>query len=287
MYGRCAPMLAPDTNLYIYEIPGEAVPDASASPSSFVGLWNEEGFSYLFFTAPEDDFVADLASSLDVSSVSRHEMRYRDWQTGLPSVGLSVGCVTFVPADHPAPPVGAILLDPSVVFGDGTHPTTLACLRCLEEIIRTKRPASVLDLGTGTGILSLAAAALGVERVLAVDRNRLSIVTARQNVEINSLSSRIEVQDGEARCFIGEPFDLVAANLPFGVLRDLIPLRHAAQHPIWIVSGINAEQAGVLKDLFSQQQFACTDAYVDSPWVTFVAMMRSDNDTIEDPRTNV
>jgi ribosomal protein L11 methyltransferase len=278
-------MLAPDTNLYIYEIPGEAVPDPATSPPSFVGLWNEEGFSYLFFTAPEDAYVADLAKSHDISSVSRHEMQYRDWQTGLPSVGLSAGGVTFVPADHPAPPAGALLLDPSVVFGDGNHPTTLACLRCLEEIVRTRHPRSVLDLGTGTGILALAAAALGVERVLAVDKNHLSVLTARQNVEVNALSSCIEVQDGEARCFIEEPFDLVAANLPFSVLRDLIPLRHASLHPIWIVSGINAEQAGVLKDLFSEQQFACTTEYVDPPWVTFVAVSQRNIETVEDPRS--
>lgn len=278
-------MLAPDAKLYIYEIPGEAVPDASDSPSSFLGLWNEEGFSYLFFTAPEDDFVEGLASSLGGSPVSRHEMQYRDWQTGLPGAGLSVGRVTLVPADHPAPPAGAILLDPSVVFGDGTHPTTLACLRFLEGIVRRRHLASLLDLGTGTGILALAAAALGVHRVLAVDKNHLSVATARKNVEINSLSSRIEVQDGEARWFLAEPFDLVAANLPFSVLRDLIPLRYTALHPIWIVSGINAEQAGVLKELFLEQQFECTAEHVDSPWVTFVAERRNDIDAVGESRS--
>lgn len=269
-------MLTPDTHLYIYEIAGEVGKDMSASPSSFVGLWNEEEFSYLFFTAPEDDYVNDLASSVGTSSVSRHEMKYRDWQTGLPPLGITVGRVRFVPADYPSPPHGAILMDPSVVFGDGTHPTTLACLRCLDEIVHRTRPGSMLDLGTGTGILALAAAALGVERVLAVDKNHLAVLTARDNVEANSLASRIEVEEGEARFFIEEPFDLVAANLPFSVLRDLIPQRHTVLHQTWIVSGINAGQAEVLKELFSEQGFTCGTEYVDSPWVTFVVTLRND-----------
>jgi ribosomal protein L11 methyltransferase len=264
-------MIAPNTNLYIYEIRGDVEKDLSASPSSFVGLWNEEGFSYLFFTAAEDAYVMNLASSAGPDTVSRHEMKYRDWQTGLPPLGMSVGRLRFVPANYPSPPPGVILLDPSVVFGDGTHPTTVACLRCLDEMVDAARPRSMLDLGTGTGILALAAATLGVERVLAVDKNYLSVRTARHNVEVNSLSSRIEVKGGEARFFIEEPFDLVAANLPFSVLRDLIPGRHTIRHKTWIVSGINIGQAEVLKELFSDQGFTCPVEYVDSPWVTFVA----------------
>ncbi len=66
--------------------------------------------------------------------------------------------------------------------------------------------------------------------------------TTLHNVEINSLVSAIEVREGEARLFIDEPFDLVAANLPFQVLRDLVPLRGAGLHRFWIVSGINSSK---------------------------------------------
>jgi len=270
-------MLAPDADLYIYEIQGEVETALSASPSSFLGLWYEDEFSYLFFATPEDDYVNGVASSIGTSSVTRHEMKYRDWQTGLPTPGIAVGRVRFVPADHPSPPAGAILMDPSVVFGDGTHPTTLACLRCLDETVQIKRPRSMLDLGSGTGILSLAAAALGVQRVLAVDKNRLAVSTTRHHVEVNSFDSRIEIREGEARLFIEEAFDLVAANLPFGVLRDLVPGRYTALHKTWIVSGINAGQAQVLKELFSEQGFRCTTEYVDLPWVTFVVTQEKDN----------
>jgi ribosomal protein L11 methyltransferase len=262
-------MIPPDTMLYIYEIRGTVQSNLQSAPSSFVGIWNEEEFSYVFFTSPEDYYVSTYVCSSGVVLNGRHEMTYKDWQTGLPSQGLTVGEFLFVPTDHPNPPAGALLLDPSVVFGDGNHPTTTACLRFLEQIVHNKQVTSMLDLGTGSGILALAAARLGAKRIVAVDRNHLACETARYNVEINSLGSTIEVCEGEARLYIDQGFDLIAANLPFQVLRDLIPLRGAALHRFWIVSGINAEQSGVLKELFQEQGYEIRDEQHNHPWVTF------------------
>lgn len=266
-------MIPPDTMLYIYEIRGEmadiSVPDP---PSSFIGIWNEEDFSYLFFKASEDDYIKERVCRNSLAdSWSRHEMRYRDWQTGLPADGLSLAGFRFVPADDPFPEPGSILLDPSVVFGDGSHPTTCACLTFMAEIIQSHSVHSMLDLGTGTGILALAAAKLGVSRVLAVDRNRLAAETALTNVRINNFESVIRVEEREARVHIDKPFDLVLANLPFHVLRDLVTLREAGLHRYWIVSGIDRNQAEVLKELLSEQGYSMGHESVDAPWVTFVA----------------
>ncbi|MBI4962869.1 MAG: 50S ribosomal protein L11 methyltransferase [Desulfomonile tiedjei] len=265
-------MISPDDMLFIYEIRGEVKEDVFSAPSSYVGRWNEEEFSYLFFTAPENNYVNSLISAQGGILSSRHEMRYRDWQTGVPPAGLAVGSVVFVSADHPAPPSGSLLLDPSVVFGDGSHPTTVSCLRFMEEIIRTRSITSMLDLGTGSGILALAAAALGVERITAVDRNHLAALTARENVRLNSLASKINVVESELRLFVDEPFDLITANLPFSVLRDLVPLKGVPLHKTWIVSGIDAPQSEVLIELFSDQGFELLGQHSDPPWVTFVTV---------------
>jgi ribosomal protein L11 methyltransferase len=269
-------MILPDVVLSIYEIRGDMGTDLPDSPSSFVGLWNEEELSYLFFTRPENDYVERLVSSRGLVLGSLNEMRYGDWQTGLPPAGIVVGGVCFVPADHPSPPAGAVLLDPSVVFGDGTHPTTLRCLRLLAEAVTTGPVASMLDLGTGTGILALSAAALGVTQILAVDRNHLAVETARRNVERNGLSSIVQVQYGEARLFMDKPFDLVAANLPFQVLRDLFAMGDAALHGSWIVSGINREQGEILKDLLRERGHEPGVEFEDSPWVAFATTRRDE-----------
>ena len=71
------------------------------------------------------------------------------------------------------------------------------------------------------------------------------------------------------------PFDVVTANLPFQVLRDLAALRDAARHGAWIVSGINEKQAGVLQELFLEQGYEIAASHPDLPWVTFVAMKGS------------
>ena len=78
-----------------------------------------------------------------------------------------------------------ILLDPCVVFGTGYHPTTRSCLKALWNLYQKEKPATVLDLGTGTGILALAAVKWGARRVLTVDCNELAAETASRNVKLN------------------------------------------------------------------------------------------------------
>jgi ribosomal protein L11 methyltransferase len=262
-------MITPDDLLYIYEIrgdPGDRLPPA---PSSFVGLWNEEEFVYLFFLREEEAYVRTVIGDINGSITSMHVMRYGDWQTGIPSRGMEIAGIEFVPTDHEDPPREAVLLDPSVVFGDGSHPTTIACLNLLRRIVGSAEVTSLLDLGTGTGILALAAIRMGVEHVVAVDKNRLAATVAVENVKLNGLCHAIEVREGEARLFIDKPFDVVAANLPFQVLRELCTLRGAKLHRFWIVSGVNEDQGEVLKELFAEQGYNIFHESASSPWVTF------------------
>ena len=262
-------MISPDTLLYIYEVRDDAYYGLDSPPPSYIGLWNEEEFAYLFFTQQEDIFVQDIVCRGNRDLFSRHEMQYKDWQVGLPSHGITLAGIHFVAPDHASRPPHSLVLDPSVVFGDGNHPTTVGCLHFMKAITGAHKVESMLDLGTGTGILALAGAAMGVGNIVAVDKNLLAVSTARQNVRTNSLGSVIQVHEGEARLFIDEPFDLITANLPFHVLRDLVPLCDTALHKHWIVSGINEEQGGVLKDLFLDQGYLYLDERADAPWVTF------------------
>lgn len=260
-------MIPPDTWLYIYEI-FEQPPSNSHWPDTFIGLWNEERFIYLFFTAPEDSYVSNILPK--GATWSRYEIMYKDWQSGVPDSGFWSRDLFFAPADYTGLNNDRILLDPSVCFGDGRHPTTLSCLEFLHDTIAQKPVITLLDLGTGTGVLSLAAARLGVGNVLAVDKNDLAYKTTLKNVKINSLQNVIKVKKGEARFFIDTPFDLVIANLPFSVLRDLIPLKNSALHTTWIVSGINENQGATLKELFCDQGFRQIGSRSANPWETFV-----------------
>jgi ribosomal protein L11 methyltransferase len=114
-----------------------------------------------------------------------------------------------------------------------------------------------------------------VSKILAVDRNRLAAETARENVRINKMESLIRIEESEARLHIQDPFDLVAANLPFQVLRDIVTLRGADLHKFWIVSGINRNQAEILKELFYEHGYSAGNESYDKPWVTFTVSKHS------------
>ncbi|MDA8405854.1 MAG: 50S ribosomal protein L11 methyltransferase [Deltaproteobacteria bacterium] len=264
-------MIDPETNLFIYEIRKDLPQLLPNMPDTMIGVWNEEDFSYVFFSEPEDEYIERLCSDLDMSVSCRHEMKYKDWQEGLPNLGLSISGVTFVPGPKLDQTDNFIVLDPSVVFGDGNHPTTQTCVEFLVEILRTGRIKSVLDLGCGSGILALTAARLGCRKVVAVDKNRLAVQATKRNVLLNEFEAIIEVREGEARIFLDDQYDLILANLPFSVLRDMVVLKETSSKKAWIVSGINADQAAVLKSLFVEQNFVITRERITSPWVTFVA----------------
>ena len=265
-------MISPETTLYIYEIQGDPESCFVAPPPSFIGIWNEDDFCYVFFTDSQDEYVERILGPDTSRLSSRHEVQYRDWQDGLPAEGLEIGDLRFVPENHVSPPFGSILLDPSVVFGDGSHPTTIRCLSFLVEILRKHSAESLLDLGAGTGILALAGARLGMKRIMAIDKNRLAVSAARFNVQANNYDSVIDVREGEARLFLDRKYDVVTANLPFEVLRDILTIDGASLHTFWIVSGISKDQGAILKDLLEEQGYRIDVEHFDHPWTTFVAV---------------
>jgi ribosomal protein L11 methyltransferase len=183
---------------------------------------------------------------------------------------LNVKGLTFAPPGV-RPDRHVVALDPSVVFGDGAHPTTIACLEEIHEIMRTQEITRALDLGCGTGILSLAVAGWGAAHVCAVDKNRLAVRTTKANVILNGREDTIEVIEGEARAHIVEPYDLVAANLPFSILRDLLQTQSAGIHRFWVVSGINETQSAVLQELFRDLGYTILGERSSAPWTTFTA----------------
>lgn len=119
----------------------------------------------------------------------------------------------------------AIRIDPGMAFGTGTHPTTQLCLQLLEAYVRPGQP--VIDVGSGSGILSVAAVKLGASRALAVDIDRDALPAARQNAEMNAVTGEIEVglgSVGEIRAgqFGLRRAPLVLANILAPVIARLL-----------------------------------------------------------------
>ena len=115
-----------------------------------------------------------------------------------------------------------IEMDPGMAFGTGLHASTRLALGFIEEICAGSPPARALDIGTGTGILAMAAALRGVPAVIAIDNDPDAVAAARRNVALNGLADRVSV-GGREPAAIGGEFDLIAANITSDVLLALAP----------------------------------------------------------------
>ena len=153
--------------------------------------------------------------------------------------------------DSPQPDRIAIKIDPGMAFGTGTHPTTQLCLELMEKELATRRPSPVIDVGCGSGILSIAAIKLGTGSALGVDIDPGSIENARQNADANSIGDELILGVGSLQEILDGKFPirrapLVVANILAPVIIRLFDAGLAAlmeDHGAILLSGILQEQA--------------------------------------------
>jgi ribosomal protein L11 methyltransferase len=135
---------------------------------------------------------------------------------------FSVGLFTIMPAGDPVPqPSGIpILLGRQGAFGSGDHETTASCLELLPAI-PSLQGSQVLDLGSGTGILAIAAARLGAATVAAVDLDQAAVRSCAENAVLNGLEGQVQSVCGELSAVADRCFDLVLANIYIDILLPL------------------------------------------------------------------
>ena len=163
-------------------------------------------------------------------------------------------------------------IDPGMAFGTGTHPTTCMCISLVEKYL--KKGDSFLDVGTGSGILMVAAAKLGATKVWGTDNDEVAVDTARKNLMQNRISeSTFNVITGNLVDKVTERFDLVAANITSkGILILLDDVKRVmVQNGIFICSGIiEADKNGVLEKM-EKLGFGLIEILVRENWVSIVS----------------
>lgn len=139
------------------------------------------------------------------------------WQQAFPPRAVGERLIVLPPWEasaHAATPRLPVVIQPGRAFGTGQHGSTEGCLVLLEQAIRARLPEAVLDIGAGTGILSVAAVRLGVPRAWAIDVDPDAVRAARENAQRNGCAERIHVHLGGPEALPGTAaFDLVLANL--------------------------------------------------------------------------
>jgi ribosomal protein L11 methylase PrmA len=140
---------------------------------------------------------------------------------------------------HIGSPKKELRLTDSTAFGTGHHPTTALCIEALEEVLSIAIPESILDVGTGSGILALAALMIGVPRAVGLDIDPDALKIAAEHARMNNVADRLELKHGGADVVNGT-WPLVVANVLAAPLIEMAPIlvRRVGSHGQLILSGI-------------------------------------------------
>ncbi len=165
-------------------------------------------------------------------------------------------------------------IDPGMAFGTGQHATTRMCLEAIEEILLKNRSLNkwrILDVGTGTGILSITCAKLGAEKVVALDIDPQAVEITRKNVAINHVGDQVEVVNQDIGKFKGS-FELIVANLNAEPLIKFRPHLLSLMEPgaYLIVSGIIEKSVKKMEKAFLKEPLTTLHVISDKEWYCYV-----------------
>lgn len=216
------------------------------------------------------DAVRSLDETIEIVIETQESKDWmEDWKKGFHAFQL-YDRFWIVPSWEKAPEnVEPIYIDPGMAFGTGTHETTQVCSELIFKTIQSKKVTSLIDVGTGTGILAFIAHKMGVEEVLGTDNDPEAIRVANENADINKISLRLTDKDLN---MISEKFDVVVANIIDGVLVKLKPLLLQKRNPggSFILSGIIIENdAEFIEDFLKDTNLEVVERIQKGEWVGY------------------
>ena len=161
-------------------------------------------------------------------------------------------------------------LDPGAAFGTGTHPTTALCLRAMERILRPEM--TVFDVGTGSGVLAIAAAKLGAGKVTAVDYDPMALHVARENIARNEVTSTIALGESDILKAVTGRADLITANIIADIILRLFDEleEHLTAGGTLLASGIIAQRAADVRRGAESHGFAVVEEWEEKGWVAML-----------------
>jgi ribosomal protein L11 methyltransferase len=216
---------------------------------------------------------------IGINKVTISEVNEEEWATAWKKYYNPVKIsekFTIVPTWEIYTPVSSdeliIELDPGMAFGTGTHPTTVMCIQALE---RTVRPGDrVIDVGTGSGVLSIAAAMLGAEDVRAYDLDEIAVTTARLNIKLNKVSDRVTTLQNNLLDGVEEnSADVIVANILAEVILRFTDdvARVVKTGGSFIASGIIQQKKDMVREALIASGFEITETILMEDWVAIIS----------------
>jgi ribosomal protein L11 methyltransferase len=230
--------------------------------------------------------IRDSGVDVGPGALSAREIGEEDWAsawkaffrpTAVAGAGLAeptTDRLIIKPTEWPLatrPDQAVVEIDPGAAFGTGDHPTTRACLSALVDLARPG--VTVLDMGSGSGILAIAAAKLGAERVWAVEDDPWAVETARANIDRNGVVGQVTLIEAAAIPGDLPLVDVIVANIDAETIKRLAPMlaSHLCDTGWAILAGIMAEQAPSVADAVAAAGLTISKRWVDGEWVAFAA----------------
>lgn len=233
--------------LFVYECHGSRPPAGEPGEEGFLGMWSERPFYYLFFERePGEGFFLWLAKQGGWTLRDLYRMDYDQWQqtgaewfeVGPFLIGTASECAGTPDGDGGI----VIRIDPGLVFGSGLHGSTRGCLLAIARLLERETIHRVVDLGTGTGILGISCAVLGVDRVLGIDNNILAIRTAARNIRLNGVDKRVQLLVAASLSVLKSPSDLLVLNLEPPIMKEVLKESQWQDYRWVILSGLLGSQ---------------------------------------------
>jgi ribosomal protein L11 methyltransferase len=236
----------------------ESYPSHDLAIAAFEAPGGRWDITMHFGEPPDEDFirslVTDAAGEAAASSIVFGTVETKDWVKASLADLVPVSAGRFIvhgshDRDRVPPNKLGIEIEAALAFGTGHHGTTRGCLLLLDQVLNQRTPKRVLDLGSGTGVLAIAAAKALRRRVLATDIDFRSVIVAGENAHLNGVGTLVEAVHAtgfHAPDFAANgPFGLVMANILANPLRRLAPdmARHLAPQAFVILSGLLPHQA--------------------------------------------
>ena len=214
-----------------------------------------------------------VAGALGVASVTVSPAIARDngsvWL--LSPRAVRIGSVLIAPPELAAPP-GALRLTDSTAFGTGHHPTTALCIEAIEEALTIAVPDSVLDVGTGSGVLALTALMMGVSRAVGLDIDADALEIAAEHARLNNMADRLQLVLGGPNVVNGV-WPLVAANVLAAPLIEMAPVlvRRVGSRGRLILSGISWSLESEVRQTYQRLGMRLIRSETRAGWTVLVA----------------
>ena len=219
---------------------------------------------------------------IGLNKVSIMEVNEEEWATAWKKYYHPVKIsekFTIVPTWENYTPVHTdeliIELDPGMAFGTGTHPTTVLCIQALERIV--KKDDVVIDVGTGSGVLSIAAAMLGASSVLALDLDEVAVRSAKLNTKLNKVHEKTTVRQNNLLSGIDEQAEVIVANILAEVIVRFTDdvYRLLQKDGYFIASGIILQKKEEVKDAIIASGLEIIETVQMEDWVSITAQKKN------------